>query len=89
MDSDVVEYFKLFVESHCHVSDGAWIHLDILHVAFMDFCIARKGKTAHWVNAHISHKKSNTCELAIRHGAIKRGTPACSIIAKMSLVTYP
>lgn len=87
VEPEISAYFKTFVEMHCCFEKGAWIHIEMLHVAFLDF--VADCTSVEWVNKNISRHKLKTLNLALSHGAIQKGTPACIILANMKLVSYP
>jgi hypothetical protein len=79
--------FDNFIRDHCEKSTN-WIELNILHVAFSDYCA--KQKSIEWTNEHIALNKLTTLTLAIEAGGIRKGsTRDCIVIVGISLVSYP
>ena len=57
--------FDNFIRDHCEISTN-WIELNILHVAFSDYCA--KNKSVEWTNEHVALNKLTTLTLAIEAG---------------------
>jgi hypothetical protein len=81
------ECFQGFVDNHCEFEQGVWIQLEILHDAFLEFCINQCKKSAEWMSFNTSLSK--TLNLALLHGALLKGSTKNRILVGIDLITYP
>lgn len=81
--------FHKFIQQNCEIRNGAWIQLDVLHCAFLDFCLIN-GQSVDWVNQYIALDKGITLSLSAKEGGLRKGTKSdCIIVTGIGLVSYP
>ena len=81
--------FISFIDGHCRKATGAYVHIDTLHAAFMDYCIGA-GHDVKWVNAFVALKcRTITLPLSLAAGGMRKGSNGNVIISGIELVSYP
>ena len=81
--------FSDFHRKHCGNGAGAYVLLETLHAAFMDYCLSA-GHDRKWVNDFVALNHLRvTLPLALAAGGERRGSRGTVVVSGLELVSYP